>query len=506
MARKKYVVQRAKDEDEKPPPPDGGWGWLIVIGAHVAQALSLGILSSAGPVIVEWLEFFEGTTAAQAAWVFSMTAIIGALVTPFATGVAMKFGIRPVVILGGFFIFAGFLLSSYAQNIEQLFIYMGFIMGVGLGLVYAPSLVIVGVYFKENFVFANGLVFLGVCTGQLIFSPLFVELNKIYGWRKSLFIFAAIGLNVVACGMIFRPLKWPRKSKGRKRRNGARRLHSEVDDIALSDGRTRNQEEEIDAEAQEDHQEKQKTAGGFLGALKALSTAFAIPVLLENGAFVMYLLCAFCLGAAYFMPLTHLVNKAVVGGITKENSALLMSVIGGGSMIGRAGHGWFVDRRYISAQTLMIINIVFCGIEAFAYGLTDKYIVLVALSFLFGVNTGVVVPLTFVIPRLLVKPHQVPPVIGLTLLIHALGNAAGPVVAGWLFDTTGNYQASFYTCGAVYAMAVLALIPVMCSMRRKRHKYGTINEQQWELPQPNHQRHDDNNHVDQSNGAISTTV
>ena len=41
----------------------------------------------------------------------------------------MKFGIRPVVILGGFFIFAGFLLSSYAQNIEQLFIYMGFIMG-----------------------------------------------------------------------------------------------------------------------------------------------------------------------------------------------------------------------------------------------------------------------------------------------------------------------------------------------------------------------------------------
>ena len=84
MARKKYVVQRAKeDEDEKPPPPDGGWGWLIVIGAHVAQALSLGILSSAGPVIVEWLEFFEGTTAAQAAWVFSMTAIIGAAVSKF---------------------------------------------------------------------------------------------------------------------------------------------------------------------------------------------------------------------------------------------------------------------------------------------------------------------------------------------------------------------------------------------------------------------------------------
>lgn len=302
--------------------------------------------------------------------------------------------------------------------------------GVGLGLVYAPSLVIVGVYFKDNFVFANGLVFLGVCTGQLIFSPLFVELNKIYGWRGSLFIFAAIGLNVVACGAIFRPLKWPRKSKGRKRLNGARRLHSEADDITMSDGRTRNKEEEIDAEAQEDHQEKQKTAGGFLGALKALSAAFAIPVLLENGAFVMYLLCTFCLGAAYFMPLTHLVNKAFVGGITKENSALLMSVIGGGSMIGRAGHGWFVDKRYISAQTLMIINIVFCAIEAVAYGLTDEYIVLVALSFLFGVNTGVVVPLTFVIPRLLVKPHQVPPVIGLTLLIHALGNAAGPVLAG----------------------------------------------------------------------------
>ena len=72
------MKRNTDDEDVGPEPPDGGWGWLVAIGAHVAQALSVGILTSCGPIIVEWIGFF-GTSAAVTAWIFSLTALIGAL-------------------------------------------------------------------------------------------------------------------------------------------------------------------------------------------------------------------------------------------------------------------------------------------------------------------------------------------------------------------------------------------------------------------------------------------
>ncbi len=68
--------------EDTPEPPDGGWGWFVVLGAHVAQALSLGILTSCGPIIVEWTRFFN-TNLAVTSWVFSLTALMGAIVSKF---------------------------------------------------------------------------------------------------------------------------------------------------------------------------------------------------------------------------------------------------------------------------------------------------------------------------------------------------------------------------------------------------------------------------------------
>ena len=212
-------------------------------------------------------------------------------------------------------------------------------------------------------------------------------------------------------------------------------VYTEVDrgvDVVTANGSSATEllELEVDGDIHEGHQEKQESAKGVLTALKAVGKAFAIPVCMENSTFSIYLLCTFLLGTAYFIPLVHLANKVDVGGMDKELAAWLISVIGIGSFFGRGGHGWFVDRGYISAQTFFLICILFTMVETVLFVLTNSFNILVVVCFLFGVNTGVVVPLTFIIPRLLVKPEQVPSVIGLTLLIHALGNAVGPVLGG----------------------------------------------------------------------------
>lgn len=63
-----------------------------------------------------------------------------------------------------------------------------------------------GLYFDKKRNFANGLVHTGGGFGLFVFSPLFEKLIAEYGWRGSMYIEAGICLNLVAVGLLMRPL------------------------------------------------------------------------------------------------------------------------------------------------------------------------------------------------------------------------------------------------------------------------------------------------------------
>ena len=90
-----------------------------------------------------------------------------------------------------------------SHSIYEVLIY---ISGLGFGLIYLPAIVSVGYYFEEKRAFATGLAVCGSGLGAFIFNPFSKYLIDEFGWRGAILIEAAIILNCILCGALFRPL------------------------------------------------------------------------------------------------------------------------------------------------------------------------------------------------------------------------------------------------------------------------------------------------------------
>lgn len=80
-------------------------------------------------------------------------------------------------------------------------------VGIGFGLMYLPSIVMVGFYFDRKRALATGFAVCGSGIGTFVFAPFGSFLLESYGWRGANIILAGVILNGVVCGALFRPLE-----------------------------------------------------------------------------------------------------------------------------------------------------------------------------------------------------------------------------------------------------------------------------------------------------------
>lgn len=138
------------------------------------------------------------------------------------------FGIRIVAMSGALICSLSFALSTLATDITILTITYGFLggesicsqgfldnvphsdvsfPGLGICMVYLPSIIAVGFYFEKRRALANGITSSGSGIGTFIYSPLCNYLQSEYGWKGALLIISAITLNCVACGALYLPIE-----------------------------------------------------------------------------------------------------------------------------------------------------------------------------------------------------------------------------------------------------------------------------------------------------------
>ena len=92
---------------------------------------------------------------------------------------------------------------------------------------YLPSIIIVGFYFDSRRALATGLAVCGSGVGMFIFAPLAEWLLARYGWRGANWVIAAIILNGVGCGALFRPLATTRRNTSTARDTLLERIRKE---------------------------------------------------------------------------------------------------------------------------------------------------------------------------------------------------------------------------------------------------------------------------------------
>ncbi|KAE8824761.1 hypothetical protein PTNB73_07353 [Pyrenophora teres f. teres] len=191
-------------ESAIPPPPDGGLhAWLKAFGGFLIYiniwgfTLSYGVfqnyyrttlLSSSSPSAISWI----GTTQA---W---LLIVVGVMSGPlFDLGY-----FRSMLLVGNALVVLGIMMLSLSTQYWQVFLSQGLCMGLGAGLLYIPSLAMVGVWFSRRRAFALGIVMSGIAVGGVIYINMFNQLVHSAGFPWTM---RAIGFVALAAALLSIP-------------------------------------------------------------------------------------------------------------------------------------------------------------------------------------------------------------------------------------------------------------------------------------------------------------
>ncbi|XP_034497613.1 monocarboxylate transporter 4 [Ailuropoda melanoleuca] len=136
---------------------------------------------------------------------------------PISSILVNKYGSRPVMIVGGCLSGCGLIAASFSNTVQELYLYIGFIGGLGLAFNLNPALTMIGNYFYKRRPLANGLAMAGSPVFLSTLAPLNQALFGIFGWRGSFLILGGLLLNCCVAGGLMRPVGPPPTSAGKDR-------------------------------------------------------------------------------------------------------------------------------------------------------------------------------------------------------------------------------------------------------------------------------------------------
>ena len=108
------------------------------------------------------------------------------MTAPLVVALCRRKSTRLTAVFGGLVMALACLFTSFAQQLHQVLLSYGVVMGVGAGLVRETSSLMLGHYFKRRREFVEMIVQTGAGVGIALFSVLYKEAVGKLGWRLGL--------------------------------------------------------------------------------------------------------------------------------------------------------------------------------------------------------------------------------------------------------------------------------------------------------------------------------
>ncbi len=392
------------------------YGHVIVAASFAIQLICIGTFFTYGIFFKPLLDEF-GWSRAMISGASSVTMLFVGFVGVFAGRLNDRFGPRLIMVVSGLFLGGGCLLMSQLQAPWQLYLFLGVIIGTGMASHDVVTLSTVARWFVRKRGMMTGIVKVGTGAGQLMVPLIATALIVAYDWRNSYLIIGATALILFALvAQLFR----------------------------------------------RDPQQM-----GLLpdGADRVVSTvaASAESGLLLREAFrtrQFWIICLAYFSAIYCLLtiVVHIVPHATDVGISATGAAGVLSTIGGVSMVGRFTMGTASDR--IGGKRAMIICFIIL-MASFLWLLVIRelwmfYLFAVVYGFAHGGFFVLISPMTAGLFG--TRAHGV--IFGTMYLAGTLGGAAGPWLAGHIFDITQSYQIVFWILLILSATGLLLISTV----------------------------------------------
>ena len=169
---------------------------------------------------------------------------------------------------------------------------------------------------------------------------------------------------------------------------------------------------------------------------------------------------------AMSMPLVHIVAYCGDLGIAAARGAEMLSLMMGFGIVSRLASGWIADR--IGGLRTLLLGSTLQAVALALFVPADGLMSLYAVSVLFGVFQGGVVPSYAIIVREFFPARQAGSRLGLVLMATLFGMALGGWMSGAIFDLTGSYRAAFVN-GIAWNVLNIAIVAWLLLRQAPRH-------------------------------------
>ncbi len=397
------------------------YGWWIAIAASGMSFLGGGTFLYGMAVFFDPIRQHFGWSYTATSLGYSLRSMDAVIAAPVFGFLSDRHGARKLLLLGISLAGVGFILLSRTDSLATYYIYF-----VILSTGWAPVLGVVNVravanWFRRKASRAMGVVLMGTAAGGLL-PPLIARLLEAYGWRSTLLM---MGVAILVLGI---PLCLVVRDRPE-------------DSGYLPDGDTAPANAETGAPDSPPYPQMRLGEVLRTPAFWLLALAFTVSFGLTNTV------------------ITHHMAYLRTIGFSTTQGVWLLTIFSFVGIPSRLLMGWLgdvMDKRKLLA---VLFFIGFIGVLALARAQSLWHLVVYAVAL--GIAWNGSVPLRGSIQLQYFGSKSYGSILGLFFTVITVGGSLAPIMAGWIYDTTGSYRPAFYFLAA----AMLAAAPLFLLVR-----------------------------------------
>lgn len=380
--------------------------WVIVAVGALMSCVAIGAMFSLA-VYLEPMSAESGWSRAGISSAMTLDFLVMGVAGFMWGAVSDRYGPRIVVFIGAFLLGLGLVVASRATSLIVFQLAYGVIVGLAAGAFFAPMIAAVTKWFDTGRGLAVSLVSAGMGVAPMTITPFAGWLISTYDWRTAM---AVIGITswvlLIPASLMVRTAP----------------------------------------DAPEDDGAMAANAAATGSPAPSVGRALASP------EFVILGLTFFFCCAAHSGPIFHMMSYAMLCGIPTMAAVSVYSVEGLAGLGGRLLLGVLADR--VGVKPVLVVGLLVQSAAIATYLVVSRLPEFYALSIVFGIAYGGVMPLYAVLAREYFGQRIMGTVFGAATMLSSIGMALGPVAGGWVFDTFDNYRWMYIGSMAVALGAV----------------------------------------------------
>lgn len=446
------------------------WGLAIAVSAFLIQFIVYGISLSFGIYVIELQkEFDQGLSLISS--IGSIQFGIQLSTGPLASFLMRKMSYRKVCLLGALLSSIGLSVLPFTPNLPYLIVFYGVLTGLGYGFLYIPSHTLSGLWFEQKRGLVTGVVTCGSSLGGVVFPFIIKDLIEMYGWRGSMFILAAVNLQLFMLSGLLRESPIQREWKKTKTKT----VNTDLSETTMTVFTVHDFFENSDGcHGSTIANGRSSQVASKMAKIQFKKEKSTLVQLLSNGPYVLFTInnVLWNMGSSLLVLLGPDYYTKI--GLSLTQATTLLSIAQSTTVCGSVVGAFLVNHHSINRCVLFLSTNFVSGlcIIALTLPVLHTMLPLALVNSLCGLSFGISFSLLVIMVSDFLGSKLIGDGMGYLMFANGVGCFIGPPVGGFL-KQADSYESAFFFAGLSVLLSgiVLLVIPIRDCFKRS-NKYS----------------------------------